>query len=464
MTYTPEQQNVINSTSTNISVNAGPGMGKTHLLLGIAEKYKEQQNGLLCFNSPIRKEILEKAKKRKIETMEINTFHSLAFNSLKRRADINNFINRDFNNPLDYFSLLDIMKKLEFKDISSQNINNLLLEIKHFCMSDKNLKIFLENNDKKEEILKILTYIIKDPKAPMFHEIYIKVYQIILLKQPIKKYDCLMVDEFQDVSPCYLSIIENINKNKIVRVGDTLQKIYGYNGALGMDEHNFALTKSFRIGKGTSDLCNKLISMFIGDESLYINGVNQNQIFSDIEENEKKTIIFRTNKGLIKRLIEETRKNKICAVSDTLYEEIRHIYKLLNCNTFFSYTFRGIKFTKREMIYEWYEKSKNKTLKRAIEFLEEYKEDSKIILYEILKHLTTDENEADIFFTTTHRSKGLEFENVEIASDFPSINCLLKKKQEGDDYIDEIYIIYVAITRSFGKLQLNEDLKRLIRG
>lgn len=73
-----------------------------------------------------------------------------------------------------------------------------------------------------------------------------------------------------------------------------------------------------------------------------------------------------------------------------------------------------------------------------------------------------DEKEADIYLTTTHRSKGLEFENVEIADDFPAIDSLKIKMNNFEDFIDEVYILYVAITRSYGKLQLNEDLKRFI--
>lgn len=116
------------------------------------------------------------------------------------------------------------------------------------------------------------------------------------------------------------------------------------------------------------------------------------------------------------------------------------------------------------MLYEWYEKSKNSTLKKAIDFIETYKDRAMYVVYDILKCLVTDEKEADIYLTTTHRSKGLEFENVEIADDFPTISFLTKKMHDFEDYIDEVYILYVAITRSYGKLQLNEDLKHFING
>lgn len=466
MDYTLEQQTIINSTSNDIYVNAGPGMGKTHLLLGIAEKHNNETKGLLCFNAPIRKEIIQKANKKNIELIDINTFHSLAFNTLKRRGDINEFSKRNFENPLDYFSMLEIMQKLNFEFIDSGTINTYLNAIKSFCKSDMTFQEYFNMHftENKEDVRRILSYLFNDPKAPMFHEVYIKVYQLILQKNKNKHYDCLMIDEFQDVSACYLSIINNITAKKTVRVGDTLQKIYGYNGALGMHQHNFRLSQSFRIGQDTADVCNKLIDIFINNKDLHMRGVNQNQTIEKIYDNEKKTIIFRTNKGLIERLIEESAKGKKCMVSDSLYDELHHIYKLVNVSVFFPYVYRGIKFKKKEMLYEWYEKSKNSTLRKAIEFREMYKDRAMNVLHDILKCLVTNEKETDIYLTTTHRSKGLEFKNVEIADDFPTINELIKKMNNFEDYIDEIYILYVAITRSYGKLQLNKDLEYFMNG
>ena len=464
MEYTKEQQTIINSNSTNILVNAGPGMGKTHLLLGIAKKYNNQTKGLLCFNAPIRKEIIDKVNKNDIDMIDVNTFHSLAFKALLQRGEINNFKNRNFNSPLDYFSMLKIMNDLKIENDNQFIINRLLELIKNFCKSDLTFEVFFKDINEKELVLQILNYLLNNPKAPMFHEVYIKVYQLILLNSKIQNYNCLMIDEYQDVSPCYLSIINNINKEKIVKVGDTLQKIYGYNGALGMEGHDFKLSKSFRIGPDTANICNRLIDIFIGNENLHINGVNKNQKICHINSDEKKTIIFRTNKELMKRLIKETKNKNKCIISNNLYEELQHIYKLSNVSIFFPYTFRGIKFTNKDMIYKWYQKSNNQVLKKTIEFMEEYQETTNRVLYEVLQNITVEQDEGNIYLTTTHRSKGLEFENVELADDFPTIHELLRKRNQYIDCTDEIYILYVALTRSYGKLQLNKDLEHFING
>lgn len=456
MNFTQEQINVINSNLNEIIVNAGPGMGKTSLLLGISEKNNNLKKGLLCFNTMIKQEIIEKTLKNNIDKIEVNTFHSLAFKCLSKRGEIKGFIKRNFENPLDYFSILSILKKLEM-NTNNNFIHSILSSIINFCKSDLTFQDFFNKSPLKKEVLRIFEYLLNDEKAPMFHEFYIKIFQLILLQDKIINYELLMVDEFQDVSACYLSIIENINKNKIVKVGDTLQKIYGYNGALGMNQHDFKLSKSFRIGDKTALICNKLIDLFLNDKNLYMKGANKNQIICDIPNNENKTIIFRTNKGLIKRLIKETNKGQKCVISENLLIELNHIYKLVNVSIFYPYYFRGIKFTNRDMIYKLEKESKNTILKKTIELIEEFKDETKIVLYKLLQNVTTDINEGKIYFTTTHRCKGLEFQNVEIADDFYEIEKMLYNNSA--DYIDEMYILYVALTRSYGKLQLNEDLK-----
>ena len=47
MNHTNEQLAIINSTLNKITVNAGPGMGKSHLLLSIAEHNKKETNQIL---------------------------------------------------------------------------------------------------------------------------------------------------------------------------------------------------------------------------------------------------------------------------------------------------------------------------------------------------------------------------------------------------------------------------------
>lgn len=75
MNLSDEQLAVINSNKQHITVNAGPGTGKTTLLLAIAKSNPDKQHLILCFNSTIKIEIEEKLKKQGINNAIVKTFH-----------------------------------------------------------------------------------------------------------------------------------------------------------------------------------------------------------------------------------------------------------------------------------------------------------------------------------------------------------------------------------------------------
>lgn len=461
MTHTSEQLAIINSTLNKITVNAGPGMGKSHLLLSIAEHNKNESNQILCFNSMIRKELIEKAKNKHIGNVKIDTFHSLAFSYFNSSNVIKNFYYRKNNlESLDYFSMERILKTLDM-EYTANEVNFYLEYMTCFFKSDKTLIEFCkENNIKTTGFIKIWNYLLKDSSAPMFHEFYIKCFQLI---KPSSCMNKILIDEFQDVSACYLDICNSIGKNsKTVQVGDQFQKIYGYNGALGIDKFDYSLTKSFRFGSSIANMCNYFIKNFIKDSTCEIIGVNKNQIIVDnFNKDENKTIIFRTNASLIERLIEETIYNKkTCLIPESTYENIKHIYNLSLIQLGQSYNYRGVIFGNEELISIYYKKSKDTVLGIYLKLKNSYGKKMIKILEDTIKNITFDQKDANIELVTAHKCKGMQIENVEIADDFPTLDKINEMKQKGkSEYIDEVYILYVAITRCSGKLKLNKDLK-----
>jgi superfamily I DNA/RNA helicase len=79
-------------------------------------------------------------------------------------------------------------------------------------------------------------------------------------------------------------------------------------------------------------------------------------------------------------------------------------------------------------------------------------------------HVDKDEKEkAEIIFSTVHRCKGMEYDEVEIVNDFLTEERL-KKIVEGEEPFDEIKLneeinlLYVAITRTKNRLYIPETL------
>jgi len=67
--------------------------------------------------------------------------------------------------------------------------------------------------------------------------------------------------------------------------------------------------------------------------------------------------------------------------------------------------------------------------------------------------------EADVLFTTVHKAKGLEFNEVKLHSDFTELTVDQTLKDPSKIEPEEINILYVAVTRAKKKLELNEDLE-----
>ena len=455
MELSSEQLAVLQSNKQHLVVNAGPGTGKTTLLLNIAKHRTDEKHLILCFNSTIKEEIKEKLNKQKILNADVYTFHSLAFNFFLNNNIIPNFKKRNFNENLDFFTLFDIMTKLNIiESYIDFRLRDVLIALHTYLKSDKRLEDFNLNEETYNNTKKVIQYILSNSESPMCHEVYIKLFQLM---KPIVSYDSILIDEFQDVSACYLSIIENISKNKrSIRVGDTYQKIYGYNGALGMEECDFKLTKSFRVGKEVSDYCNNLLETFF-ENPIKLNGVNDNQyIVSKIDNKNQYTKIFRSNKNLMLEALNLIKENKIVKLSNSIISDFEIYEKLLDLTKSYK-NYRGIKIGSFKELEQLEKLSNDRKISKFLFLLKNFGIDE---LKDIFKRIKTNlipedsEDTYNVHLITAHRCKGLEFNSVVLANDFYTIDELLEKQEKEEDVFDEVYILFVALTRSFGTLEI----------
>ena len=455
MRLSDEQLAVIESTKKHITVNAGPGTGKTTLLLNIAKHRINESHLILCFNSTIKEKIKEKIEKQEIKNAEVYTFHSLAFNFFLNNNIIPNFKKRNFSENLDFFTLLDIMRKLNIvESYFDYRLRDVLGTLKEYLKSDKKLEDFELEEETYLNTKEVLKYIIGNKEAPMFHEIYIKLFQLM---NPKVNFDNILIDEYQDVSECYLSIINSISKDKkSIRVGDTYQKIYGYNGALGIEDCDFKLTKSFRVGKEVSNYCNNLLEIFF-ENPIKLNGVNDNQYIVPKIDNEKQyTKIFRSNKNLMLEALNLIKENKIVKLSNSIILDFEIYEKLLDLTKSYK-NYRGIKIGSFKELEQLEKLSNDRKISKFLFLLKNFEIDElKTIFKKIKTNLIPEdsENAYNVHLITAHRCKGLEFNSVILANDFYTIDELLEKQEKEEDIFDEIYILFVALTRSFGTLEL----------
>jgi superfamily I DNA/RNA helicase len=100
--------------------------------------------------------------------------------------------------------------------------------------------------------------------------------------------------------------------------------------------------------------------------------------------------------------------------------------------------------------------TKNQDYLNIIKFINTYGDNIFDINKKIKEHLVSDKKDADIIFTTTHKSKGLEYEQVIMADDFISKKEIVntKNKISYQRINEELNIYYVAATRAKNVIQI----------
>eukprot|EP00105_Crassostrea_gigas_P046516 XP_019930664.1 PREDICTED: F-box DNA helicase 1-like [Crassostrea gigas] len=122
-------------------------------------------------------------------------------------------------------------------------------------MNDNGLRVYIEV-DKRQGYVKDAEFLwekmkdLRNPNLPMTHDGYLKLYQ--LYRPRLSNYDCILIDEAQDLTPAISDLLLSQPQAKIL-VGDPHQKIYSFRGAVNALQQIrasfiFYLTQSFRFG------------------------------------------------------------------------------------------------------------------------------------------------------------------------------------------------------------------------
>lgn len=308
-----------------------------------------------------------------------------------------------------------------------------------------------------------------DDPFPMTHDGYLKLYQ---LSEPdlALRYGCILFDEAQDANPVTTALVLR-QRCQLIFVGDQHQQIYRFRGAdnaldtPGMaDAVHLKLTNSFRFGPEVALVANAILSL--KDETTPLIGRGKpDEIHVTLPENVGHiAVLHRTVMGTIQTAMEAAAKglktywlggHKSYQVADILdvywlqqgkRENVKNKKLLAQCDGRFSnYVQMATDTGDHEM-------------RRALQLI---KDPQLLTNLQALRELTVeDENEADITVTTVHKAKGLEWENVILANDFPDLFSLQDKP---DAWCDEVNLLYVAVTRAMKRLAINEIVEMVLR-
>jgi len=348
---------------------------------------------------------------------------------------------------------------------SIRNIDELLLEeYKNFSSPQDAIKEILKNN--KDLILKGVKTVLskmKTKEIPATHDFYLKLFA---LHQPKLNYDIILIDEAQDISGVMIGLIQSQKANKIY-VGDMHQQIYRFRFAINslkqIDLEQYNLSKSFRFGNEYALHLQNLLSVGykkLNDTPLNLKGVRHKTKIGIkfINKKHQICIIARSNLTLFEMVLQYTSNNK------KIYFEGNYAsYSFMNKVVFsllklkqkdFSEISHSLikQFDSFDEIKKYANETQNYQLKSMISLVDKY--ETKLFHFnkEIKNSLVQTKEGANIIFTTAHKAKGQEYDQVIMANDFITLNDIEQSLNEIDvDYyklIEELNIFYVAASRA----------------
>ena len=286
-----------------------------------------------------------------------------------------------------------------------------------------------------------------DRSSPVLatHDTYLKLFQ--LSKPVFKDVGVLYVDEFQDTTPCVLDIVLNqLGHMQVVVVGDARQAIYGWRGAVNamssVSGSAYYLTKSFRYGPAIAHVATTVL-----EGSMEIKGHEPIQSvaggFNVVDRTQPYTRIFRTNAGLLGAAVEEIVRGKRVNIEVDVKDFVR---LLQSAQALYVGKMADVKHEDLLAFKDWgeleTEAADNPDLGRVVRVIKSG--DAPYWIKTLTSYVKP--KVYDVTFTTAHKSKGREWDQVVLEPDF-------KPPQAGvDAAVEEQNLLYVACTRAIHQI------------
>jgi len=488
MELTQEQYDIINSTG-NIKINAVAGSGKTTTIVEYAiARPKGSKILYLAFNKSVKLDAIKKFISKGLDNVQVETAHSLAYRSIVtgsnykvrhqgyKSYEIAEILNLHGNGEkiTDYIIANHINKFIAyFCNSNAQKIQDLnYLDV----VSDKKATVFVKTHyNYIEKQTRLLLSKMDKSEIEITHDFYLKKFQ---LSNPKLIHDYILFDEGQDASPAMLDIFMKQKATKVI-VGDAHQQIYGWRYAINSLEKTdykiYNLSTSFRFSQDIADLAMEIIQWkkhLSEFKPVSIKGVGNN------DGHKTKAVLARTNLGLLLKAIEYVMEKKEVKQiyfegninSYTYADDGASLYDVLNLYNGKHFLIKDKLIKAMNSMYEledYIKKTEDVQLGMMVEIVNEYGDKIPDIIKAIkAKHVENDEKEkAEIIFSTVHRSKGMEYDTVQLVNDFITEDKLAKNENKEEGILsklnEEINLLYVAVTRTKNSIYIPEPLLSL---
>lgn len=469
--YMEEQRSIIDSRDDSIKVVARAGTGKTTTLVGYACARPDKKMLYLAFNKAIQMEAAGKFP----PNVSCRTTHAVASRAVGAQARFNSN-GRQISTGLKPFDLstpfgapyTDAAGAIKILNRFFTSADSQIGEL-HAIESGVAPSIRARSVDLAKEAWRNM--ISSAPTVSITHDGYLKLFQ--LSGAPLGDFDTVLFDEAQDSNAVTTAIVNGTKAGKVF-VGDKNQSIYAFRGAKNaMDEMTglaeYPLNSSFRFGQSVANAANVVLQHTLGATGRLLVGMGGKSFVGEEvhakEYNAPIAKITRTN-GLIFEMATEAIKNNtpfhIIGGPESLKISLAmDVYKLFDGRRGEIMNPQLKQFASFEEFIDLSDASEDVEYKSIGKAIRSMGRKTPEIIAALRSRCLPSAAGASVIFSTAHKSKGLEFEAVQLMDDFIS---LTNKSQEGDGVdIQEGNLIYVAMTRAKRNLFLNADLKSFIR-
>lgn len=471
-TPTPEQQAILDliqgldwSAPGAVVIEAGAGTGKTTTLQMLEQALAGKRGQYTAFN----KSLVEESR-RKFRHAAVNSTHSLAFRAVGKRYA------KRLNGPR--VKSAEVAKALGIEDLTldmgvddkGQPKRKLLsagylaslvvaairkfcqtaddgIDTKHFPYIDgidapaDGRRTYDRNEQVRAYLLPFAQRMWADiadvnGTLPFTHDCYVKLWQ---LGDPVISADYILLDESQDTAPVFLDILAR-QEAMVILVGDSAQQIYEWRGAVDAmasfpDAPRRQLSQSFRFGQAVADVANSVLATLDQPTSLRLKGLPS--IPSRVEPIADPTcVLCRTNAAAVSRLLNAFGEGKRPHLIGGGADVIAWVEgaQALQCGRAASHPDLAC-FGDWAEVVAYSAQEDGEDLKLMVKLVNEFGCEP---ILAALRGMP-EEKDADLVISTAHKSKGREWDTVQLAPDFPTAS----KCQDADRKL-----LYVAVTRA----------------
>ena len=301
---------------------------------------------------------------------------------------------------------------------------------------------------------------ISDPNGRLFfdHDDYLKIWA---LGNPRLPFDVIFFDEAQDINDVLRKVVLDQPVQTVV-VGDSYQSIYGFRGAKDAlkkwpADVKLPLTQSWRFGPGVADVGNRFLRLLRSDLELTGNPALDTTI-GPVDEPD--AVLASTNAGAVAAVfdaLDAGRRTALVGGGDTI-RDIAKAAQDLQAG-------RGTKhpelsqFSTWDEVQEFVDKDDDgRSLRAFVRLVDRRGADG---LLEMVGRLVSEDGVDkdgnplyDVIVSTIHKSKGLEYDRVRIADDFPRPSADPETGKIVLPDPEALRLAYVAVTRARAALEL----------